>query len=118
MNGNNNLISRSNVITVLDNSSIRMYNYCENFRSYLKKITSELYTDNGMIITIISDQITLEYGIKIGMTKNELIKILGKPVEDKNNSLKYIAMSSGAAQILTFNMENNRIIKIQHYLEK
>lgn len=117
-NPNKELIKKINIITIQDNCSIRMYNFCENFRKSVDNMPTKDYSYNNMTTTILSDKTVLNYGIKIGMSSKQLIEILGKPNEIKGNIYKYEASSTGAAEIVSFIVKNNTVISIQHNLEK
>ncbi|MHB8131893.1 MAG: hypothetical protein ACYDEX_23215 [Mobilitalea sp.] len=64
-------------------------------------------------IEITNDDCVLYFGVKVGMSKNELISILGPPEEISDNLIKY---SSYHKNELIFDLINDKVYKIRFNL--
>ncbi len=96
-------------------------------KQYKTKEISEsefIYENNGIRLTeyqypvhigkveITNPNFILYYGIKIGMSKNELIKILGRPESSSDKYIKYKSPSQGTILELVFYLKNGKIDSI------
>ena len=97
-------IKETEDIIVYENNNIRIYEYQEP--EHIGKIE------------ISNLEFTLYFGIKIGMSRNQLIEILGKPNTSKNEYVKYISLEkNGIGEELIFNLENDKISSIVYKIE-
>jgi len=101
-------------ISLIDNPWTRLYFFCDKFQEYIKNIDNNLL---GWRITIEND-IILEYGIRVGMNINDVIKIFGNGYEKKENIYHYVAIYFGYGHELYFYTENNKITKIIYSMIK
>lgn len=102
-------------ITIQDNPSLRKFKFCDFFIKELYKYPKELYSSSPGKYIISNDKLVLEYGIKVGMTVDDLVFILGQPVEKNSKELNYFGNNSRLTKKLIFKIQNNIISSIEFY---
>lgn len=105
-------------LPIKDNACARLYNLCENFSDNLKKYPTDLYNKKYTETLITNPNILLDYGIKIGVDKDQIITTLGDPTEQTNDSILYEAFYIGYGFRIKFSFEKNKVTSIWHELEK
>ena len=88
-----------------------------------------IYENNGFRITeyqfpvhigkveITNPNFILYYGIKIGMSKNELLEILGRPEDSNDKYIKYKTPDQGTIMQLVFYLKNGKIDSIVYTID-
>jgi hypothetical protein len=92
-------------LKVQDNISLRKYNFCINSLPILRKKS-------------ITENTVLEYGIKLGMSKKDLIDILGLPDKIENEDYLYENYTTGYGDTVIINIVNDKISDISYSIEK
>ena len=92
-------------LKVQDNISLRKYNFCINSLPILRKNS-------------ITENTVLEYGIKLGMSKKDLIDILGLPDKIENEKYLYENYTTGYGDTVIINIVNDKISDISYSIEK
>lgn len=94
-----------NQLKIQDNISLRKYNFCINSLPILRKNS-------------ITENTVLEYGIKLGMSKKDLIDILGLPDKIENEAYLYENYTTGYGDTVIINIVNDKISDISYSIEK
>lgn len=105
-------------LPIKDNACARLYNLCENFNDNLKKYPADLYNKKYTETLITNPNILLDYGIKIGVDKDQIITTLGVPTEQTSDFILYEAFYIGYGYRIKFSFEKNIVTSIWHELEK
>lgn len=92
-------------LKVQDNISLRKYNFCIKSLPILRKNS-------------ITENTVLEYGIKLGMSKKDLIDILGLPDKIENEDYLYENYTTGYGDTVIINIVNDKISDISYSIEK
>lgn len=91
-----------------------------------KKGNETVYKKNGVMIKSIdveyftytpyievdTGEFNLWFGVRVGMSKEELISILGKPVFQLDSTIKYVSCE-GHYGVITFEFQNDKVSKIK-----
>ena len=95
-----------------------------SFSFFLQKRLLILSTyDDYLLYTIlrkksITENTVLEYGIKLGMSKKDLIDILGLPDKIENEEYLYENYTTGYGDTVIINIVNDKISDISYSIEK
>lgn len=101
-------------VSVIDNPWTRLYNFCDDFQAYVRKIDNRLV---GWRI-IIENEVILDYGIHVGMDIRDIEEIFGYGYERRENIYHYQAVYVGYGSEIDFYVENNRVTKIVYSMIK
>jgi len=101
---------------IQDNPSLRKYRFCEYIISELhKKYPKELYSVSAEKYIFSTKDLLLEYGIKVGMSVDDLLFILGQSIEKNSDELSYFGNNTRLPKKLIFKIQNNKISSIEFY---
>lgn len=66
---------------------------------------------------ITNSDIMIFFGISVGISQDELVDIIGIPLEESDDCYIYINNTGGSNEILKFRIKNNKVVKISYLLE-
>ena len=72
------------------------------------------------VVELVNNDLLSSSKLKIGMTKQSVIDLLGQPIKNTADALEYdtFEYTQGYGYVLTFTIENNYVSKIKVYFEK
>ena len=78
----------------------------------VKTVDCEGYFTYNPYIEIDTEEFDIWFGVRVGMSKSEVISILGKPVFQLNSTIKYVSCEDHYG-ILIFEFQNDKVSKIK-----
>lgn len=91
-------------LKIQDNISLRKYNFCKKALPLAQKTVTE--------------NTIFEYGVKIGMSRKDLIELIGSPDEIENGKYLYENYSTGYGETIIINIKNDIISDVSYLIEK